>query len=90
MKEYLAARCEAEAALQASGLNATVLRPWYVLGPGRRWPLILLPFSWLMGALPASRASARRLVLVCLQQMIEALVSAVEHPPGRHPHSRSA
>lgn len=82
MKEYIAARSEAEAALQASGLNATVLRPWYVIGPGRRWPLILLPFYWLFGALPATRAPAQRLGLVTLQQMIETMASAVEWPPA--------
>ena len=33
-------------------LHATILRPWYVLGPGRRWPVMLLPAYWLMGLLP--------------------------------------
>src|SRR5215471_6025395 len=33
MREYIAARTEAEAALRASGLNATIPQPWYVLGP---------------------------------------------------------
>lgn len=28
MKEYIAARVEAEAAVHAAGLNATILRPW--------------------------------------------------------------
>lgn len=31
MKEYIAARSQAEAALQASGLNATALRPWLTI-----------------------------------------------------------
>ncbi len=39
MKAYIAARAEAEALIRASGLNATILRPWYVLGPGHRWPI---------------------------------------------------
>ncbi|HEY0418222.1 MAG TPA: NAD(P)H-binding protein, partial [Acetobacteraceae bacterium] len=43
MRAYIAARQEAEAAIRASGLPATILRPWYVLGPGRRWPLLLSP-----------------------------------------------
>jgi uncharacterized protein YbjT (DUF2867 family) len=80
MSEYIAARSEAEDAIRASGLNATILRPWYVLGPGRRWPLILLPAYWLLGALPATRESAHRLGLVTLTQMIAALTGAVEHP----------
>ena len=36
MHEYIAVRTEAEDAIRAAGLNATILRPWYVLGPGRR------------------------------------------------------
>src|ERR1700682_4552244 len=70
MKEYIAARSQAEEAIRASGLNATILRPWYVLGPGRRWPLALLPMYWVLGALPQTRDSARRLGLVTIEQMI--------------------
>jgi uncharacterized protein YbjT (DUF2867 family) len=36
MHAYIAARSACEAELEASGLNATILRPWYVLGPGHR------------------------------------------------------
>lgn len=81
MHEYIAARSEAEKAIAGAGLNATILRPWYVLGPGRRWPLLLLPAYWLMEAFPPTRDSARRLELVTIQQMIAAMVDAVEHPP---------
>jgi uncharacterized protein YbjT (DUF2867 family) len=81
MREYIAARSAAEDAIRASGLNATIVRPWYVLGPGRRWPLLLLPFYWLMGALPGSRDTARRLGLVTVGQMMRTMVGAVENPP---------
>jgi uncharacterized protein YbjT (DUF2867 family) len=80
MRAYLAVRAEAEAAIRGSGLNATVLRPWYVLGPGRRWPVLLLPMYWLFGALPGTRDSARRLGLVTHRQMVAALTEAVERP----------
>jgi len=80
MHAYIAARAEAEDALRASALNATILRPWYVLGPGRRWPLLLLPAYWLLGALPPTRESARRLGLVTLEQMIATMAHAVEEP----------
>src|SRR5438270_13952858 len=43
MRAYIAARVEAEDAIRASGIPATIVRPWYVLGPGRRWPLLLTP-----------------------------------------------
>ena len=61
-------------------MPATVLRPWYVLGPGHRWPYALLPIYKLCEWLPATRAGARRLGLVTLKQMVAALVRAVEHP----------
>jgi uncharacterized protein YbjT (DUF2867 family) len=80
MKAYQAARAEAEDALRASGLNATILRPWYVLGPGHRWPLALIPVYWLLERLPATRDTARRLCLVTRPQMIDSLVWSVEQP----------
>jgi hypothetical protein len=61
-------------------LNATILRPWYVLGPGRRWPVLLKPMYWLMERIPATRESAQRLGLVTLEQMVGALVRSVESP----------
>jgi uncharacterized protein YbjT (DUF2867 family) len=80
MKDYIAVRAEGEALLRASGLNATFVRPWYVLGPGHRWPYLLLPFYWLMERLPSARESARRLGLVTIGQMLATLVGAVENP----------
>jgi len=61
-------------------LNATILRPWYVLGPGRRWPLLFEPFYALMRLFPQTRAQAIRLGLVSDEQMNAALVHAVEAP----------
>ena len=80
MAAYIAARSACEAELRASGLNATILRPWYVLGPGHRWPYVLIPFCWLAERIPSTRDSARRLGLVTLGQMVSALANAVEHP----------
>lgn len=80
MKEYIQARSEAEDAIRASGLNATILRPWYILGPRRRWPLVMVPVYWLMETLPSTRESARRLGLVTIDQMVAAIVTAVEDP----------
>jgi len=80
MKAYIAARSAVEERIEQLGLNATILRPWYVLGPGRRWPVLLKPLYALLGLLPQSRASARRLGLVTNEQMNAALVNAVETP----------
>ena len=80
MKDNIAVRAEGESMIHASGMNATILRPWYVLGPGHRWPYVLIPFYWLCERLPAARDGARRLGLVTLPQMVNALVAAVENP----------
>ena len=81
MRAYVEARAAAEAAITAAGLTATFVRPWYVLGPGHRWPYLLLPFYGLAELVPSMRDSARRLGLVTLAQMTRALVFAAEHPP---------
>jgi uncharacterized protein YbjT (DUF2867 family) len=80
MKDYIEVRSQVEQAIRDAGLNATVLRPWYVLGPGHRWPYLLLPFYKVSEWIPSTRAGARRLGLVTLPQMVAALVRAVESP----------
>ena len=40
MRTYIAAREEGESLVMASGIPATIVRPWYVLGPGHRWPCL--------------------------------------------------
>src|ERR1043165_3608104 len=82
MKAYIEVRAEGESLIRAAKLNATILRPWYVLGPGHRWPYALLPMYWVFELLPRSRESARRLGLVTFKQMLDALVQAVENPPS--------
>jgi len=81
MRAYVEARVAAEAAFAATGLATTFVRPWYVLGPGHRWPWLLWPFYALAERLPGMRDGARRLGLVTLAQMTRALVAAVETPP---------
>jgi uncharacterized protein YbjT (DUF2867 family) len=80
MKSYIEVRMEGEALIRKAGLNATILRPWYVLGPGHQWPVALLPIFWLMERVPATREGARRLGLVTLRQMTMALADAVDRP----------
>jgi len=81
MRAYLAVRATGEKAITAAGLAATVLRPWYVMGPGHRWPVLLQPFYALAEWIPPWRDTARRLGLVTLEQMVQALAAAVEDPP---------
>ena len=39
MREYIAVRQEGEDLVRATGIPATIVRPWYVLGPGHWWPV---------------------------------------------------
>jgi uncharacterized protein YbjT (DUF2867 family) len=83
MKDYIAVRVECELMIEERRLNSTIVRPWYVLGPGHRWPYLLLPFYKLCEWLPFTRDGALRLGLVTLEQLILALVEAVESPAQR-------
>jgi len=80
MHAYIAVRRECEAAIESAGLNATVLRPWYVLGPGHWWPYLLIQVYKIAELLPSTREGAQRLGLVTLEQMLTALTFAVENP----------
>jgi uncharacterized protein YbjT (DUF2867 family) len=83
MKAYIRVRQEGEAILKTLGLTATILRPWYVLGPGHRWPAAMAPVYALLEAIPSTRDGARRLGLVTLDQMATALLWAIENPPAQ-------
>jgi len=78
MRAYIGVRTRVEAELRESGLSHTIIRPWYVLGPGHRWAYVLLPIYWLMGAIPSARESAQRLGLVTIAQMVATLTWAVD------------
>lgn len=82
MKSYVMVRAACENAIREAGLKATILRPWYVVGPGRSWPLILTPVYKVAGMVPGLSAAARRLGLVTIEEMTAALVHAVENPPA--------
>lgn len=80
MKAYIDVRMECEQALASSGMNATILRPWYVLGPGHYWPYTLVPFYKLAELVPGMREGASRLGLVTIREMVAALVQSIENP----------
>lgn len=80
MEDFIAVRAEGESLVRASGMNATFVRPWYVLGPGHWWPYAILPFYKIAELLPPARESAQRLGLVTISQMLGALVWSVDNP----------
>jgi len=79
MHDYIAVRSRGEELIRQAGLNATIVRPWYVLGPGHRWPYALLPVYAVMRAIPSTRESAMRLGLVTHREMVGALAWSVGH-----------
>jgi len=81
MKDYVAVRAEGERLIRESGIAATFIRPWYVLGPGHWWPYAILPAYWIWSAFPSQRDTARRLYPVKLAHVIDAIAGAVENPP---------
>lgn len=81
MQAYLWVRSLGEAMIREARLTATIVQPWYVLGPGRWWPKAILPLYKLAEAIPATRATAERLGLVTIEEFVNALVSGTENPP---------
>lgn len=80
MKSYIEVRGACEDLLRNSVLNCTFLRPWYILGPGHRWPYLLIPLYKLLETIPSTSDTARRLGLVTLPEIVSALIHAVENP----------
>jgi uncharacterized protein YbjT (DUF2867 family) len=82
MHAYIAARRQGEELVAATGISATVLRPWYVVGPGHRWPCLLIPIYAILRRIPSKRDTAIRLGLVTRRAMVAALLHAVIDPPA--------
>lgn len=82
MQAYVTVRAKGEACVRATAIPSTILRPWYVLGPGHRWAYLLIPVYALLRLLPATRDTAVRLGLVTRTEMVAALLRAVENPPA--------
>ena len=80
MKEFIEVRSAGEQMIRESGIAATFVRPWYVLGPGHWWPYAILPAYWILEKIPKTKESAERLGLVTIRQMLNALVWAVDNP----------
>jgi len=84
MKAYQDVRREGENYCLAKNLPYTFIRPWYVLGPGHWWPVLLLPFYGIAELVPSRRTKARSRALVSINQILRTLVKAVEQKPVAH------
>jgi nucleoside-diphosphate-sugar epimerase len=80
MRAYVTVRAECERLIRDRGLNVTILRPWYILGPGHWWPYVLIPFYKLAENFPPTAESSKRLGLVKLSQMVAALLDTIQNP----------
>lgn len=81
MNDYINVRKQGEEMIRNSGMNATFLKPWYVLGPGHYWPYILLPFYKIFELFAGTRDTALRLAPVPIKAMVNSIIFAVENPP---------
>jgi uncharacterized protein YbjT (DUF2867 family) len=81
MEAYQEVRKEGEEYCMKKKLHCSFIRPWYVLGPGHWWPIILLPFYGLAELSPELRKKARTKALVTIKQMLNALMNTIESAP---------
>jgi uncharacterized protein YbjT (DUF2867 family) len=81
MEAYQEVRKEGEEYCIKKKLHCTFIRPWYVLGPGHWWPVLILPFYGIAELVPSWRNKARAMALVTIKQMLSALVNTAETEP---------
>ena len=81
MAVYQHCRQEGELYCKSKGFNCCFIRPWYVLGPGHWWPILLLPLYAIAELFPGLRVKTRAFALVNIRQMIATLLKAIEQEP---------
>jgi uncharacterized protein YbjT (DUF2867 family) len=81
MAAYQAVRQQGEEYCKSKKLNCTFIRPWYVLGPGHWWPVLVLPFYGIAEIIPSWRKKARAMALVTIKQMLITLIKAIKAEP---------
>lgn len=83
MKDFQQVRAEGEGLLLRTGLKTSFVRPWYVLGPGHWWPVILKPF-YFVAKYAGKREAVEHLSTVTLRQIINTLLYSIDHPAGQN------
>ena len=81
MQDYQQYRALGEAAIHDTQIPATFIRPWYVIGPGHYWPLLLQPVFKILEWIPSTAQKAKAFRLVRLKQMLNTLLYAAELEP---------
>jgi nucleoside-diphosphate-sugar epimerase len=80
MKDFSDVRMQGEKLIRENFPNATFLRPFYVLGPGHYWPLLLTPLFKILSLTKSGKEKGERLGLIWIGQMVNALSWSVENP----------
>lgn len=83
MKDFQQVRAEGERLLLQTCLKTSFIRPWYVLGPGHWWPVLLKPFFFIAKH-AGKKEAVKNLDTVSLQQMIHTLLYAIKNPPEKN------
>lgn len=78
---YQAVRQEGEEYCKSKKLNCTFIRPWYVLGPGHYWPVLLLPLYGIAKLVPSLKQKAKSMALVTIRQILRTLITTIESDP---------
>lgn len=81
MAAYQSVRKEGEEYSKSKKLNCSFIRPWYVMGPGHYWPVLLLPVYGIAELVPSWQKKARAMALVTIHQMLRTLVKVVDANP---------
>lgn len=81
MKDFIDVRMKGEELIRGSGMNASFVRPWYVLGPGHYWPYAIIPLYKLFEIIPFTSETALRLGLVKIGQILKCIAFAVKNVP---------
>ncbi len=80
MDAYQSARALAENYFKETNIPLSIIRPWYVLGPGRWWPSLLLPIYGLLELIPFTRKKATAFTPVLLEPFIDTIHFAIDNP----------
>lgn len=77
---YVQCKGRAENVVRDAGLDWTIYRPSFILGPGQQWPRILEPWLALLGLAPGHLGDvARRARAVTREELAGSMLWALEH-----------
>ncbi|HVZ41311.1 MAG TPA: NAD(P)H-binding protein [Candidatus Kapabacteria bacterium] len=77
---YVQCKARAERIVMEAGLDWTIYRPSFILGPGQEWPIVMEPILAAMSYLPGTFGDvARRARAISREQLAGAMAWALDH-----------